>query len=91
MGDTMMSTGELARHFGCAPWQTRRLFERGLLPPARRMGRYRYVAVTDLPAVEAALIRAGYLRPRDMTNDMATVSPAPPEGSGPTAAPDTPR
>jgi hypothetical protein len=60
MINTVMSTGELARHFGCAAWQVRRLYERGLLPPAQRIGRYRYVAVADLPAVGAALARAGY-------------------------------
>ena len=47
MRDAVMSTGELARHFCCAAWQVRRLYERGLLPPAKRIGRYRYVATVE--------------------------------------------
>jgi hypothetical protein len=63
MRDNVLSTSEVARHFGCRAWQVRRLFERGLLPPAQRIGRYRYVAVSDLQAVEGALARAGYIQP----------------------------
>jgi hypothetical protein len=48
--------------YGVQPWQVRRLFERGLLPPAPRVGAYRVVAVVDLPLVEEALREAGYLR-----------------------------
>jgi hypothetical protein len=39
----------------------RRLFERGLLPPAPRVGAYRVIAVGDLPLVEKVLREAGYL------------------------------
>jgi DNA-binding transcriptional MerR regulator len=53
--------GDLARHFGCKHWQVRRVFERGLLPPARRVGAYRVVFATDLPQVEAALSKCSYL------------------------------
>jgi hypothetical protein len=53
--------GTLAAHFGVRPWQVRRLFERGLLPPAARLGAYRVVGEGELPAVEAALRTAGYL------------------------------
>jgi DNA-binding transcriptional MerR regulator len=55
------TTGALARHFGCEPWQIRRLFERGLLPPAQRVGAYRVIPASELPAVERALQTAGYL------------------------------
>jgi DNA-binding transcriptional MerR regulator len=53
--------GAVAAHFGCKPWQVRRLYERGLLPPAPRVGAYRVVSAEDLPKVEAALRQAGYL------------------------------
>jgi DNA-binding transcriptional MerR regulator len=58
------TVGAVARRYGCAAWQIRRLFERGLLPPAPRVGAYRVFAAGDLPRVEAALRRAGYL-PRE--------------------------
>jgi DNA-binding transcriptional MerR regulator len=57
-----LTVGAVAQRFGCHPWQIRRLFERGLLPPALRVGAYRVIAVEDLPAVENALKRARYLR-----------------------------
>ena len=31
-----LTIGDVARRFACQPWQVRRLFERGLLPPAAR-------------------------------------------------------
>ena len=43
----------------------RRLYERGLLPPAPRVGAYRVVVKSDLPKVETALREAGYLRERE--------------------------
>ncbi|MCI0462088.1 MAG: hypothetical protein L0Z62_34480 [Gemmataceae bacterium] len=59
-----LTIGAVAQRFGCQPWEIRRLFERGLLPQAPRVGAYRVIAVTDLPRVEEALRRAGYL-PRE--------------------------
>jgi hypothetical protein len=56
-----LTLGAVARHFGCQTWQIRRLFERGILPPAPRAGAYRLIAVRDLPAVEQALRDVGYL------------------------------
>ena len=56
-----LTIGAVARHCGCLAWQVRRLFERGLLPPAARVGAYRVIAATDLPQVEEALRAAGYL------------------------------
>jgi hypothetical protein len=53
----------LARRYGCPAWRVRRLFERGLLPPAPRVGAYRVIAVGDLPLVEQALRAADYLPP----------------------------
>ncbi len=56
-----LTLGAVAKRFGCRQWQVRRLFERGLLPEPPRVGAYRVIAEADLPAVEDALRRAGYL------------------------------
>jgi hypothetical protein len=56
-----LTLGAVAAHFGCRPWQVRRLYERGILAPARRIGRYRVVASDELPQIETALRAAGYL------------------------------
>jgi DNA-binding transcriptional MerR regulator len=61
MQASIFTVGQVARHHGCQPWQVRRLFERGLLPPATRVGPYRVVSEADLPAVGDALRAAGYL------------------------------
>jgi hypothetical protein len=58
----IFTIGDVARLYGVSLWQVRVLYERGLLPPAKRVGAYRVVLTADLPAVEAALVRAGYLR-----------------------------
>jgi DNA-binding transcriptional MerR regulator len=60
-----LTIGAVGRRLNCAAWQVRRLFERGLLPPAPRVGPYRVVAASDLPAVEQALRAAGYLGARE--------------------------
>jgi hypothetical protein len=56
-----LTVGAAARRLGYLTWQVRRLFERGLLPQAPRVGAYRVIAVAELPRVEAALRAAGYL------------------------------
>ncbi len=57
-----LTIGQVAKRYPpVTQWQVRRLFERGLLAPAPRVGPYRVVALEDLPAVEAALREAGYL------------------------------
>jgi hypothetical protein len=62
---SVLTTGDVARRYGIPEWKVRRLFERGLLPPAARIGAYRVIAAGDLPAVERALCDAGYLRPAE--------------------------
>lgn len=62
---SLFTLGPVARLYGCQTWQVRRLFERGLLPPAFRIGTYRVIAVEDLPLVEQALGAAGYLGPKE--------------------------
>jgi hypothetical protein len=64
MQDPPLTVGTVAEHFRVPPWMIRRLFERGLLPPAPRVGAYRVIAAADLPLVERALRVAGYL-PRE--------------------------
>jgi DNA-binding transcriptional MerR regulator len=61
MQDPPLTIGAVARRYGCHAWQIRRLFERGLLPPAPRVGAYRVIAASDLPQIEEALRAAGYL------------------------------
>jgi hypothetical protein len=61
----LYTVGSLAHHFGVKPWQVRRLFSRGFLPAAARLGPSRVFSADDLPAVEDALRRAGYLPGED--------------------------
>jgi hypothetical protein len=56
-----ITLGEVARQLGCDIWCVRRLFERGLLPPASRVGPWRVVSPDDVAAIRAAAIKAGYV------------------------------
>jgi DNA-binding transcriptional MerR regulator len=58
----VLTLGDVAARCGVAVWQVRRLYERGILPPAMRLSRYRVVNPDDLPAIEAALRQVGYLK-----------------------------
>jgi len=60
--NTYLTIGDVARRFGLAVWQVRQLYLRNLVPPAERIGLYRVVSESDLPTIEAALRRAGYLK-----------------------------
>lgn len=59
--------GDLARYFerelgvSLPVWKIRRLYERRLLPEPGRIGNYRVVDASDVPAIEDALKRCGYL------------------------------
>jgi len=68
MSNPVVTIGDAAKRFGVQPWQVRRLFERGLLPPAPRVGAYRVIAVEDLEKVEAALKAVGYLLAEEVPN-----------------------
>src|SRR4051794_7566913 len=57
----VLSIGQIAASWGVAAWKVRRLYERGILPPAARVGAYRVVPITDLPKIKAALREVGYL------------------------------
>jgi hypothetical protein len=51
--------------FPLKAWQIRRVYETGLLPePELRLGTYRLIRPCDLPRLENALRRAGYLPDR---------------------------
>jgi len=62
---TYLTLGAVARHFGLPVWKIRRLWERGLLPAADRIARYRVVPTSQLAAIEAALKTTGYLAERE--------------------------
>jgi hypothetical protein len=62
--NTCLTLGDVARRLGYHVWQVRRLYERSLLPPAKRIGQYRVVDECDLGIVEKALRAAGYIGER---------------------------
>jgi hypothetical protein len=74
----VLPLGAVARHFGVPVWKVRRLYERAVLPPAERVGNFRVVRVADLPDIESALHRAGYL---PGSRRFSTTDPHPRQGS----------
>jgi hypothetical protein len=58
----VMSTSEAARRLGVGVWAVRRVYEKKLLPDAPRIGQNRLIRGDDLPHLEAALRKAGYLK-----------------------------
>jgi DNA-binding transcriptional MerR regulator len=56
-----LTVGDVARFYGLEAWQVRKLWERRLLPPAKRIGMYRVFTEADLPQIENALRKIGYL------------------------------
>src|SRR5215813_516538 len=58
-----LSLGEIAARYGVDLWKVQRLFRRRLLPDPPRVGPFRVIRTDQLPEVEAALVRAGYLTP----------------------------
>jgi DNA-binding transcriptional MerR regulator len=60
-----LAIGEVAKRLGVSLWQVRRLYQRGLLPPAPRVGHMRVVSEDKLPVIREALERGGYLQPAD--------------------------
>jgi DNA-binding transcriptional MerR regulator len=64
-----LATGDVARRLGVPAWTVRRLYERGLLPPAARFRTYRVFTEADVPKIEKAMRQAGYLpRPAAATD-----------------------
>jgi DNA-binding transcriptional MerR regulator len=62
-----LSLGDVARRLCVPTWRVRRLFETGVLPPARRVGLYRFFHEDDVEVIRLALAnlprRRGCLRP----------------------------
>jgi hypothetical protein len=52
-----MTLGAVAKRYGLPVWKIRRLYELKQLPEPRRIGFYRI----DLPQIEEALRRMGYI------------------------------
>ncbi len=55
------TTGSLARLKGWDEWRVRRLFEDGDLPEPPRLGQYRLLSEDDIPLIEEAMRRRGFL------------------------------
>jgi len=60
--DRPLTMTEAATRLGAQTWQLSNVFARGLLPEADRLGRNRIVWESQLPEVEAALRKAGFLK-----------------------------
>jgi DNA-binding transcriptional MerR regulator len=58
----VLTLGQVGEIFGLPTWKIRRLYERGLIPAASRVGLYRVVHESDLPEIERALKDARYIR-----------------------------
>ena len=56
-----MTMGQIGAKYGVPQRHVRNVFTRGFLPEPGRVGAYRVVPVDQLPEVESALRRAGYL------------------------------
>jgi hypothetical protein len=56
------TVGEVSEIFGVPVWCVRRIFERKLLPEPQRIGPFRAIPESDLPAVGKALNAVGYSR-----------------------------
>jgi DNA-binding transcriptional MerR regulator len=67
VSEIIYTVGQIAARYGVPAWKVRRLFERGLVPQATRVGAYRVVPASELPVIEEALRRAGYL-PREVAH-----------------------
>jgi hypothetical protein len=65
MSPIALTFGDVARELGCDTWHLQRIFERdakkGALPTPGRVGIYRVVRPSDMPAIARALREAGYL------------------------------
>jgi DNA-binding transcriptional MerR regulator len=72
---TPITIGAAAARLGVEPWQVRRLYERGALPPAARVGSYRVIDPADLPLVKSALRDAGYLAPEVACHEIEQAEP----------------
>jgi DNA-binding transcriptional MerR regulator len=59
MDKDFLSLGDVARRLGAPAWALRRLFEKSLLPPAVRVGKWRVFRESDVPVIARALAASG--------------------------------
>jgi len=55
-----LTASEAGKRLGLTAFEVTRTFERGFMPPAKKLGRVRMIPVEDLPALKEAAKRAGY-------------------------------
>jgi excisionase family DNA binding protein len=56
------STGEVSKILGIRSLHVSRIYERGFMPPATRVGPHRIIPAADLDALREAAKAAGYLK-----------------------------
>jgi hypothetical protein len=57
-----LTAGEVAVLVGLTPLQVSRVYERGFMPPALRVGRQRAIPESDVAKIKEAAKEAGYLK-----------------------------
>lgn len=57
-----ISVGQAANRLGIRTLHVCRLYERGFMPPAQRVGMRRIIPLEDLPKLKEAAKAAGYLK-----------------------------
>ena len=55
-----LTASEAGRRLGLTAFEVTRTYERGFLPPAKKLGRIRMIPAEDLPALKEAAKKAGY-------------------------------
>jgi DNA-binding transcriptional MerR regulator len=63
VAERLLTISGVALRLKVAPWKVSRLFEAGALPEPARLANYRVFTEADIPAIRAALERAGWLEP----------------------------
>jgi DNA-binding transcriptional MerR regulator len=70
LAEDLMTTGDVAEHFGCQIWHLHTLMSRGTLEPTTKIGRWRFFSRNDLPKAERALVEAGFIMPTSVRPDV---------------------
>lgn len=67
MSQRIFSLGDLAEHLGVQMWRLQRLYELEVpgMPTPQIVGRIRVLTEEDIPAVQAALAKRGWLKQRE--------------------------
>jgi hypothetical protein len=72
---SVLTLGQVGEIFGLPTWKIRRLYERGLLPAASRVGNYRVVNESDLASIESVIKSEGYVRMADQLLQKEELAP----------------